>query len=208
MTSSDIHTSDAQPTPRIGRPRSAESHRAIIEATLELLADEGFAGMSMEGVAARAGVGKATIYRRWDSKTAMVADALSELEAEIEIVVTDNVQHDLEAIMKSAFGFLSTPLISRLLPRVIGELVSNPEFFQIFAQRVIRPRVQRALDLVEAGRQNGQIRTDVDPYLIITTFIGSAVFHIASRGFTSPDPDFPERLIPLLMQGIGTQKSI
>ena len=62
-----------------GRPRSADADKAIVEATLEMLADEGYYALSLEAVAARAGVGKATIYRRWPGKRELVGDALATL---------------------------------------------------------------------------------------------------------------------------------
>ena len=74
----------------LGRPRSIQSHRAMLQATLELLAEVGFDTMSIEAIAARAGIGKTTIYRRYASKAELVADAIESIRAEIVIPDTSN----------------------------------------------------------------------------------------------------------------------
>ena len=74
-------TQQPESAPSAGRPRSEEAHQAILDATLELLAEVGFSALTVEGVASRAGVGKATIYRRWASKLPLVVEAFGELPA-------------------------------------------------------------------------------------------------------------------------------
>src|SRR6266581_6307765 len=97
--------SDSRPGPAKGpgRPRSERAHEAILEATLDLLLEEGFTRMSIEAVAERAGVGKTTIYRRWPSKSDLVIDAIGGLQAEIPVISTGNLRNDLMAMFRSAF---------------------------------------------------------------------------------------------------------
>jgi AcrR family transcriptional regulator len=83
-----------------GRPRSVESHQAMLQATLELLAEVGFDGMSIDAIAARAGVGKTTIYRRYVSKEELVADAIESVREEVVIPDTGNLQDDIDAHSK------------------------------------------------------------------------------------------------------------
>src|SRR5579859_7686549 len=83
---------------RPGRPRSALAERAILEATLELLAEVGIEALSIEGVAARAGVGKTTIYRRWESKEELIVAAVRRLQVQAPIVDTGNFRADIQAI--------------------------------------------------------------------------------------------------------------
>src|SRR6266496_6782642 len=78
-----------------GRPRSAQAHKAILDATLELLAEGGFQGLSIEAVAARAGVGKTTIYRRWPSKNELVMDAIREVQVNLSVIDTGNFRKDV-----------------------------------------------------------------------------------------------------------------
>ena len=93
-----------------GRPRSAQAHKAIIDATLELLAEEGFQGLSIEAVAAKAGVGKTTIYRRWSSKDELVMDAIREVQIDLPVIDTGNFRNDLTTLLKTAYqGFMTHP---------------------------------------------------------------------------------------------------
>ena len=99
-----MYIEESEPQRPVGRPRSAEVHSAILTATLGLLAEEGFDGMSIEEVANRAGVGKTAIYRRWSSKEALVIDALKALDPEVLVVDTGNVREDAVAFLSEAVG--------------------------------------------------------------------------------------------------------
>ena len=109
-----------------GRPRSEVAHQAILDATLELLAEVGFSALTVEGVAQRAGVGKATIYRRWPSKLPLVVEAFGELPA-FEDVDTGRLEADLKAMLTQYLkNFLSTPLAT-VYPSLAAERRHNPE---------------------------------------------------------------------------------
>src|SRR5882672_6148660 len=101
MTEPIARATDAaalEPAARKGRPRSDEVHRKILDAARELLTEDGFADLRLEHVAARAGVGKATIYRRWDSKEALAAELLAELAGpHIAIRDSDDTREELLA---------------------------------------------------------------------------------------------------------------
>src|SRR5262245_22575212 len=92
------------PSARPGRPRSAQAERAIIEATLDLLAEVGIGGLSIEHVAARAGVGKATIYRRWANKDALIIDAAASLKSPLPEVPGRSIREDLKIIADVMVG--------------------------------------------------------------------------------------------------------
>ena len=107
-------TTDGPGQQTAGRPRSEEAHQAILDATLELLVEVGFSALTVEGVASRAGVGKATIYRRWPSKLPLVVEAFGQLPG-FEEVDTGNVEEDLKQMLRHYIqAFNSTPLSSVL----------------------------------------------------------------------------------------------
>ena len=196
-----------------GRPRSVQANKAIIEATLELLAEEGFQGLSIEAVAAKAGVGKTTIYRRWASKDELVMDAIRQVQVDIPPALdTGNFRNDLAMLLKTAYqGFMAHPypFLGKLVLKFIGEYQSNPEIFQGAITQLILPRFQRFFHLVEQAQARGEIRGDLDPELVMDLVVGSLYFHWVMRYLmptSSPSlVDWSEQVIDAIMQGIGTK---
>src|SRR5204862_6257627 len=109
-------TNDPSAARTIGRPREARADRAIVTATLELMAERGVRDLRMDDVADRAGVGKATIYRRYRSKDALVTDAVATLVSEIEMPDAGSTRADLLALMGQAVALYSGSLAARLMP--------------------------------------------------------------------------------------------
>ena len=199
-----------------GRPRSAQAHKAIIDATLELLAEEGFQGLSIEAVAARAGVGKTTIYRRWSSKDELVMEAIRHLQIDVPVIDTGNFRNDLVALLKTFYQGLMAhpypipyPILEKLVLKFIGEYQTHPEIFQGAMTQLILPRFQRFFHLVEQAQAREEIRGDLDPELVLDLVAGSLFFHWVTRyllSTSSPSPvDWIEQVIDAIMQGIGTK---
>lgn len=193
-----------------GRPRSAQAHKAIIEATLELLAEEGFQGLSIEAVAARAGVGKTTIYRRWSSKEELVMEAIRQVQIDVPVMDTGNFRNDLAVLLKTVYqGFMAHPypFLGKLVLKFIGEYQTNPEIFQDALTQLIFPRFQRFFHMVEQAQAREEIRGDIDPELVLDMVAGSLYFRWIMRNLmptssTSP-VDWIEQVIDAIMQGIG-----
>src|SRR5712691_2934802 len=194
-----------------GRPRSAQAHKAILDATLVLLAEEGIQGLSIEGVAARAGVGKTTIYRRWASKDELVIDAIHEVQINLSIVDTGNFRNDLMTLFKNAYqSMMAYPLLGQLALKFIGEYQTNPEIFQVFLTQVLIPRFQQFRHMVEQAQAREEIRRDIDWTMVIDLIGGSLYFHWIITHFIEPSSSFTpdkwvEQMIDAVMQGIGTK---
>ena len=194
-----------------GRPRSAQAHKAILDATLVLLAEEGFQGLSIEAVADKAGVGKTTIYRRWDSKDELVIDAIREVQINLSIVNTGNFRDDLMTLFKNAYqSMMIQPLLGQLALKFMGEYQTNPEIFQVFLKQVLIPRFQQFGQMVEGAQAREEIRGDIDPTLVIELIGGALYFHWIMTRFLKPSSAFSpdewvEKLIDAVMQGIGTK---
>jgi len=178
---------------RVGRPRDPHVDEAILSAAVDLLIEEGFARLSIEGVAARAGVGKATVYRRWESKTALVVDAIKErLVSSIEIPETGDFRADVEAVLTQILVRLRG-MEGQVWRAVVGELVKNEELAHVFSQRSMasgraemRPRLEAAME-----------RGDVPPGDVeLLSDVGVAVLH--HRALISGEPlddDLPARIV-------------
>jgi AcrR family transcriptional regulator len=152
---------------KTGRPRSIQSHQAILKATLELQAGEGIEGMSIEDVAARAGVGEATIYRRWASKDDLIIDAILALCADVPVIDTGNIRNDLITLMQKAFQARSrNPLFTKVVFKLVSEVESNPAIFQAFYSRIIAPRMQQLGELLERAQARGQLRPDLNAVFV------------------------------------------
>jgi AcrR family transcriptional regulator len=165
-----------------GRPRSEESHRAIIRATIELLLETGYRALTMEGVRARAGVGKATIYRRWSSKEELVRDAIVVLHGDVEAPDTGSLRgdyHGMGARVRAAAGRVGA---ATLMPRLLGDVANDPELHAIFYENLVAPRRAEMRAVLERAVARGEIRDDVDVELMIDLFAGPVVYRLLISG--------------------------
>lgn len=153
---------------QLGRPRSTEADRAIIDAVLEEVIQEGIDGMSIEQVAARAGVAKATVYRRWPNKEALLLDAVTGVEVELPTLVGSSVRDDLVTLVDSMRRRIaeaaqpSESLASRLYPCMIAEGTRHPEIAAKYKQRVVEQRREAVREVIRRGVANGELRSDLD----------------------------------------------
>lgn len=163
-----------------GRPRSEEAHQAILNATLELLVEVGFSALTVEGVASRAGVGKATIYRRWASKLPLVVEAFGQLPG-FEDVDTGNVAEDLKQMLRGYIqAFNSTPLAS-VLPSLAGERAHNPELSELF-DPVSRQRRQPLRRALERAVERGELPQELDLELASDLVVGPIAVALFFKG--------------------------
>lgn len=191
------------PARRPGRPRSVRAHQAILAATLELLAQVGYQGMSLEGVAARAGVGKTTIYRRWASKEQLVIDALASMESETQLVETGDLRADMIAMLRREMDPASQPTSIPLLMRLLGEVVENPDLFRFYRERVVAPQMDQLVAVVERAKARGELRTDVDPTLLLELLGGPILLHFIITGEIPPLDEFAVRIVDIVWRGVA-----
>ena len=148
-----------------GRPRNPELDRAILDAVLQLLADEGYERMSIESVAQRAGVGKPTIYRRWPSKAAMVVDAVAQLaEVAPPPATAGSVRERAYAFIEQAWRKASHVHDDRttVLSHLLGEIHRNSELRDAVRATFVANRREQLRGLLREGVRTGEIRPDVD----------------------------------------------
>jgi AcrR family transcriptional regulator len=172
-----------------GRPRSAQSQQAILQAALELLAEVGFAAMSMDAIAARAGVGKTTIYRRYASKEELVADAIESIREEIVIPDTGNLQSDIDTLIQNAAQITLNPIGRQTVAMIISSASSNPQFAQIYWTKYLQPRRKAFAVVLERAKARKEIQADLDSDLIFDTMSGimlyALIFQPPSESWTT-----------------------
>jgi AcrR family transcriptional regulator len=203
MTATGGHTSARRPR---GRPRSARVDAAILDATLELLAEHGLEGLSIEAAAARAGVGKATIYRRWPSRDAMVAAAFRSVNASVRLPDTGDVRTDLVALLAEFQRVTLRSVPAAMMPRLMAAVLTRPELLRLFLANALAPRRAAVLDVLERARARGQLRPEADLDLAFGMIVGT-VFQTALIGPTDAigAPDLPARLVDALLDGIAAR---
>ncbi len=194
----------SEETRRPGRPRSARAHASILRAALELLAEVGYRGLSMEAVAARAGVGKATIYRRWRSKDELLKEAIASLNADFEYVDTGSLQSDLEALIA-----LGAPGAMQVMPQLLGELMRQPELHELFRANLIEPRRAIARQALEAAQRRGELARGVDLELVVDMLIGPLFYRALRQRALAPAAvqATAEQVLELLLRGIAPARS-
>jgi AcrR family transcriptional regulator len=195
-------SSDPSPARAIGRPRDARAGRAILTAALELMAERGVRDLRMDDVAERAGVGKATIYRRYRSKDALVSDAIATLVSEIAIPDTGSTRADLLALMRQAVELYSGSLAARLMPAVLEETRRNPGLATTVRDEFLAGR-RAALGLVlKRGVRRGDLRRGLDLELALDVLAGPLFYRLLVTGGPI-DERLAEGVVDLIMAGFA-----
>jgi len=185
-----------------GRPRSPEADVAIRRAVIDTLAEESYDALTIEGVAARAGCGKATIYRRWPSKSALVVDAIAGCkDGAFEPPDTGSVRDDLLAYVHGYLRSMRTSDVGRVMPALVGELARNDELAASFRERFVLPRRARVRETLGKGLERGELRADLDLDLVADTMVAVFQHRVLFTGMPIDD-GLPARLVDLLWRGV------
>jgi AcrR family transcriptional regulator len=199
-------TADAAGTDRkLGRPRDASVDAAIVQAVLEVLEEVGLGAMSMDAVAARAGVGKATIYRRWSSKEDMVIDVVASLVAAVEVPETDSIRTDLITLLERLRVFMSDVKGGSIFPWLVGEVAAGTEVGRHYANAVILPRRAMIAQVIGHAIEIGTLRPDLDVQLAVDMITGAAILRKLIQPMRGVDESWEEKLVDMLLEGWQTQ---
>ena len=182
---------------RPGRPRDARADEAIIQASVEVLADKGPAGFTVDEVAARAGCGKATIYRRWSSRASLLLETAHRMGLEPAVVDTGSVRDDLVALMTQFGTKLTDTPAGRILPGVIAEAAVNPEM-RLVLSRFVHDRRDRPRLALTRGVERGELPPDTDIELLLDILGGSVFYRVLVSGEPG-DEAFAKRLVDLVL---------
>jgi AcrR family transcriptional regulator len=189
----------AAPTRR-GRPRSERVHRAILDAARELLAEGGFGALRLEHVAARAGVGKATIYRRWHSKEALALDLMLELASpNIPVADTGDTGAELTAVVLNPIRALTATPFGPVLRALLSEIALNPELGDPFRATVVGARREAVARVISRGVSRGDLRPDTDPEIATELLVGPVYFRLMFGG--PLNADFAARVVQAFLKG-------
>jgi AcrR family transcriptional regulator len=195
----------AEPAPRPrrpGRPRSEQADQAIIDAALCVFAEHGVEGLCIEKVAAMAGVGKATIYRRWPGKEDLLLDALASLKTPLPEPRGDSVREDLVALMQTMASDYADPRRAREFALLLGEGAKYPRLMAKYTGTVLEPRREVIRSVLRRGIASGELRPDVDVDVALFMLTGAVI----ARGKDQPEAisaSYAQRVVDELLAGLA-----
>ncbi|MEU2714785.1 TetR/AcrR family transcriptional regulator [Streptomyces sp. NPDC007205] len=201
-----------KPAPDATR-RSEKSRRAIYDAALALVGEVGYPKTTVEGIAARAGVGKQTIYRWWPSKAAVLLEAFLDLSRQAAqeagqepyaIPDTGNLAADLKAVLRITVDQLRDPRFEAPSRALAAEGVVNEPLGRQFVTELLEPQLQLYVDRLRAAQDTGQVRAGIDPRIALELFVSP----LAQRWLQHTGPisyDYTDTLVEYALHGIAPQ---
>ena len=189
---------------RPGRPRSERAEQAILDATLEAIAERGVDGVGCEDVAARAGVGKATLYRRWPGKEDLLIAAFASLKSPLPEPRGESVREDLIAMLGVMVDDADDPRYARQFALLHDEGQRYPRLVKRYKEQVVEPRRELIRSVLRRGVAAGELRPDTDIEVAMLTLTG-AVMARGKHDATPADPGFAARVVDELMRGIAAR---
>jgi AcrR family transcriptional regulator len=163
--------------------RGERAERLILAAARDLLADGGVQGLTIEGVAARAGVAKTTIYRRWSSKEDLALAVLVDMVAQLSVVPDlGNTYAELFAFVSATVHVLGSTLMGRVMQGLVSELAANPELAEKFRERVVAARMAEAVRIIERGVDRGDLQPGIEHDVAQELLFGPVYYRLFFSG--------------------------
>ncbi|MFE7647326.1 TetR/AcrR family transcriptional regulator [Streptomyces phaeoluteigriseus] len=184
-----------------GRPRDPRSHEAIVGAATELVTEVGYAATSIGAVAARAGVGKDTVYRRWRGKPELVFEAVFTTTDHAPTPDTGTLAGDLTALLRGLIDEFHAPAAAAALPGLLADFAADPVLKARIRSDFLAPSKERLQIVFERAAERGEIATETPVDLVLDTLAGAVFFHIGLVG-EHPDPQLAGRLAAVIAKGI------
>jgi AcrR family transcriptional regulator len=205
MAISERSSGEPVETPRKpGRPRDVQRDRAILQSTFKILNAQGYAGLTIEGVAADANVGRPTIYRRWPSKPALVVAALMTSDR-LALPAPDSgsLRADLVALQVHQAELMNSPQSRRVTAGLVADLAADPELAEIYVTQYLTPRRATVFQVLQRGVDRGELAPDTDFPFVYDLLMGPLFMRAVVWG-QPLDPDAAERTVDVVLAAYGT----
>ena len=189
---------------RPGRPRSERAEQAIIDATIEAIGECGIDGVRCEDVAARAGVGKATLYRRWPGKEDLLIAAFAAMRRPLPQARGASVRDDLIRMLTVVAADADDPRYAQQYALLHGAGERFPRLVARYKERVVEPRRELVRSVLRHGIETGELRADTDVEVAMLLLTGA----VMARGKHDPAPAAPgfvDRAVDELLRGIAAR---
>ncbi len=206
MAETEPETERPTESRRPGRPRDARHDQVILDATLEILRDQGYSGLTIDGVAARAGVGRPTIYRRWPSKPALVVAAMVDSSRlAIPEIDTGSLRGDLITVQHHQIELMNRPENRRITAGLIADLTADPVLADSYVQQYLEPRRASVWRVLQRGVERGELDADADFALIYELLIGALFMRSVVWG-KSLGPDVAENTVDVVLVAFAPKR--
>ena len=162
--------------------------------------------MSMESIAARAGVSKVSLYRRWNSKLAVAADVFRLLRDTITVQDHGSLESDIRSLLNQSIGSRDTRTTAKILMRTMGEISGNPELLALYREHILNPRIEQLRAIVERARRRKELRADLSTELASAMIAGPLfLYYLALLAEAEVDlpTDLPAQLTRVILGGIA-----
>jgi len=184
---------------RPGRPRDESRDPAILAATLEILTEKGYAGLTIDGVAIHANVGRPTIYRRWPSKPALVVAAMVESgRIAVPVVDTGSLRRDLIAMHRRQVDLMNSPAGRRVTAGLIADLAADPQLAETYVTQYMSPRRALVQQALQRGIDRGELKADADFAFIYDLLVGPLFMRAMVWG-EQLEPDAAEATVDVIL---------
>lgn len=206
MNSSSVGDGGKSASARSGHEkRRARTEQVVLDATRDLLADDGFGKLTVEGVAARSGVAKTTIYRRYRSRTDLALAVLLDMVDDVSTrPYVQDTGTELTELVDRTVELMCTSVMGRIMKGLVSEVAADPELAQVYRERVVSHRLADVSALVERGISRGELRADLDPEMVTDLLLGPIYYRFFLSG--SPmDDGFGKRLVTTLLPSFTAQ---
>jgi len=184
-----------------GRPRDGSVDGKVIEAALDAINEDGLAGLSVDAIAARAGVSKATIYRRWASKDELVVDAVASLAEAVGEETTGNTRADLIKVVNDFRRFLSDSRAGEVFPWLAGEIASRSALGLRYAATVMVPKRATVAEIIRGGVERGDLRANLAIDTAIDMTIGPVLARRLLGSLEGSSDSWAEDVVDTLLSG-------
>ncbi len=190
---------------RPGRPHDPGYDSAILHTTAEILAEKGYAGLTIDGVAARTGVGRPTIYRRWPSKPALVIAALAHSTGLSSTPNRGTLRADLLAFLRQQATMMDRPESRRITAGLVADLVADPELAEGYFGTYVAARQASVWQALQRGVDRGELRADADFVLIYDLLMGPLFMRSVVRG--EQLGVMPEEVVDFVLEAFGRDRN-
>jgi AcrR family transcriptional regulator len=187
----------------LGRPRDKRIDESVLRATVDSLADTGYAELSVDAIARRAGTSKPAIYRRWPSKAHLVHEAVFPIGEATSIPDTGSLAADVREMVRRTAAILSTPASRAALPGLVAEMASDPTLHAALLERFRDVLFRGLSECLDRASVRGEVRPDVEPADLIDALAGTTFMAMLTRP-TAIGEAWVQRIAYVIMKGIGT----